>query len=173
MQLFAPSVYKNFKCIADKCQHNCCIGWEIDIDAESLENYRNHPEIMQNISLDGAPHFVLGEHDRCPFLQSDNLCELIKQYGDGALCQICRDHPRFYNEFASRTEVGVGLTCEAAAKLILDTDFALEILSESGELAVENIEETEFFEYRDEIFSRKPSGPSYGIHQSPRHHWRG
>ncbi len=154
---FAPTYYKNFKCIAEKCNHNCCIGWEIDIDGETLENYKKHPEILRKISVEGTPHFVLGQNDRCPFLQSDNLCELIKHFGEDALCQICRDHPRFYNEFASRTEVGVGLTCEAAAKLILDNDFALEILSGNDEPTVESLEEADFFEYRDEIFSRKPS----------------
>ena len=36
MKLFAPEYYKQFKCIADKCTHSCCIGWEIDIDEEAL-----------------------------------------------------------------------------------------------------------------------------------------
>ena len=39
MKLYAPSYYKKFKCIADKCEHSCCIGWEIDIDEETLEKY--------------------------------------------------------------------------------------------------------------------------------------
>lgn len=157
MQLLAPSFYKNFKCIADKCKHNCCIGWEIDIDGESLENYQKHPEIMQKISLDGTPHFVLGEHDRCPFLQKDNLCEIIKRHGEGALCQICRDHPRFYNEFDSRTEVGVGLTCEAAARLILDNDFELEVIAETDEVPIENEDEAEFFDYREQVLKQNPA----------------
>lgn len=157
MQLFAPSIYKNFKCIAEKCQHNCCIGWEIDVDRQTLEKYKEHPEIMQKISLDGAPHFVLSENDRCPFLQSDNLCEIIKCHGEGALCQICRDHPRFYNEFDSRTEVGVGLTCEAAARLILDNDFALEIIDVTAEASTENEEEADFFDWREQVLLRSPA----------------
>ena len=32
MKLYAPEYYKQFQCIADKCTHSCCIGWEIDID---------------------------------------------------------------------------------------------------------------------------------------------
>ena len=39
MRLYAPSYYKNFKCIAEKCTHNCCIGWEIDIDGQTLARY--------------------------------------------------------------------------------------------------------------------------------------
>ena len=37
--VYAPKYYKKFKCIADKCQHSCCVGWEIDIDRESEEKY--------------------------------------------------------------------------------------------------------------------------------------
>ena len=41
MKLFAPDYYKYFSCIADKCGHSCCVGWEIDIDADTLEYYRS------------------------------------------------------------------------------------------------------------------------------------
>ena len=39
MILRVPSYYKTFQCIADKCEHSCCIGWEIDIDEDSYEYY--------------------------------------------------------------------------------------------------------------------------------------
>ena len=159
--LFAPGYYKNFKCIADRCQHNCCIGWEIDIDAKTLEKYKSEPYIMQNVSLEGTPHFVLGQHDRCPFLQSDNLCEIIKTYGDAHLCQICNDHPRFRSFFDSRTEIGLGLTCEAAAKLILDHDFCLEQIGDSTEPTLQNEDEAEFFGYRDEILRQDVESFAY------------
>ena len=41
MKTVVPHYYKNFKCIADKCRHSCCVGWEIDIDDDTLEKYRN------------------------------------------------------------------------------------------------------------------------------------
>ena len=39
MIMLVPNYYKDFLCIADKCRHSCCIGWEIDIDEETLEFY--------------------------------------------------------------------------------------------------------------------------------------
>ena len=36
MKLRIPSYYEEFSCIADKCKDNCCIGWEIDIDEETI-----------------------------------------------------------------------------------------------------------------------------------------
>ena len=38
-KLYAPSYYKNFTCIADKCKHSCCVGWEIAIDKTTLNKY--------------------------------------------------------------------------------------------------------------------------------------
>ena len=112
-----PDYYKEFKCIAGACRHTCCAHWEIDIDEESLARYKR--DGIPYISEEGdAPHFELKE-DRCPFLNHENLCELILEHGEDYLCQICRDHPRFRNYFTDAEEIGLGLCCEAAAQLIL------------------------------------------------------
>ena len=119
-----PDYYKDFKCIAGECRHSCCIGWEIDVDAETREYYSTvggkiGEKLKKCISDDGQPHFILTDDDRCPFLNADNLCELILTIGEEHLCGICADHPRFKCELPGRVEVGIGLCCEAAARLIL------------------------------------------------------
>ena len=43
MKLIAPDYYPRFRCIADRCRHSCCVGWEIDVDEESLEKYAALP----------------------------------------------------------------------------------------------------------------------------------
>ena len=35
------------------------------------------------------------------------------------LTEICREHPRYYNVYSDRAEVGLGLSCEEAARLTL------------------------------------------------------
>lgn len=135
MKLTAPSYYPAFRCIADRCRHSCCIGWEIDVDAESLEKYASLPgelgkEVRASIvTEDDCPHFRLAEHDRCPFLNEQGLCRMILGFGEDILCQICRDHPRFFSEFSDHTEVGLGLSCEAAAHLILAQTEPLELIT--------------------------------------------
>ena len=124
MQILVPDYYNDFHCIADKCEHNCCIGWEIDIDEDTLSLYDEiggelGKRLRDNISRDGCPHFMLREHDRCPFLNDKGLCDIITELGDGALCDICADHPRYRNYFADRLEMGLGLCCEEAARIIL------------------------------------------------------
>ena len=140
MKLLAPLYYKEFKCIADKCLHSCCIGWEIDVDKETLKKYQklksDYGTVIRNsISTDGTPHFRLGECDRCPHLDERGLCKIILGVGEDYLCDICREHPRFYN-FTIVAEVGVGMSCPEAARLILSSpDFAS--TEEVGEVDVE------------------------------------
>ena len=126
MKQIAPDYYKEFSCIADKCRHSCCIGWEIDIDEETMQKYRAHggefgARLMRGIheDADGA-HFILDADERCPFLNTCGLCDIYREMGEEALSQICTDHPRFRSFFSDRVEIGLGLCCEAAADLVLN-----------------------------------------------------
>lgn len=159
MTLIAPDYYTKFVCIADKCKHSCCIGWEIDIDEDTYEFYKTidgplGERLKNNIVCENdTAHFVLGKDERCPFLNERGLCDIISQLGEGALCQICDDHPRFRNYYSDRTEIGVGMCCEAAAELILSQKekFKLVNLDEDTD---ENLypDEEEFLDVRDRIF---------------------
>ena len=124
MVIMAPDYYGDFACIAGACRHSCCIGWEIDVDAQTLSRYDAvsgafGQRLQQNICREETAHFRLDETERCPFLNCDGLCDIILHLGEDALCQICDDHPRFRNFFSEREEVGLGLCCEAAAQMIV------------------------------------------------------
>ena len=127
MKLYAPEYYKNFLCIADKCRHSCCIGWEIDVDRDSARKYASLTdgyglEIQKSITKKGTPHFKLKKDDRCPHLNENGLCKIILNLGEGYLCHICREHPRFYNYTTLGKEVGLGMSCEEACRIILSSD---------------------------------------------------
>ena len=124
--MYAPKYYTEFKCIADKCSHSCCIGWEIDVDCDTLEKYTacDHSygeKIRNSIDTTDTPHFVLCENERCPHLDQKGLCKIISELGEGYLCEICREHPRFYNETPHGIEVGLGMACEEACRIILNS----------------------------------------------------
>lgn len=130
-----PEYYKTFKCIGDKCRHSCCIGWEIYIDDEALKKYDSlggelGNRLAESISQDGTPHFILDENERCPFLNECGLCDLILNCGEDMLCEICTEHPRFHNCLPGRTESGLGLCCEEAARFIIDTPDPLMLICE-------------------------------------------
>ena len=127
MKLYAPKYYREFSCIASRCRHSCCIGWEIDVDAAARKRYAalTHPygeTVLRSICEEGTPHFRLEEGERCPHLDESGLCKIITHFGDEYLCDICREHPRFYHRTQSGREVGVGMACEAACRLILSSD---------------------------------------------------
>ena len=41
MKIYVPDYYKDFRCLAGDCKHSCCIGWEIDIDEDTLDYYKS------------------------------------------------------------------------------------------------------------------------------------
>lgn len=141
MKLYAPAYYKRFRCISDRCEHSCCIGWEIDIDEQALEAYNSMKTsygavIRNSISMEGDPHFQLSADDRCPHLDERGLCKIILNEGESGLCRICREHPRFYN-YTSVAEVGLGLSCGEAARIVLSSpDYAT--LEEIGQVDAES-----------------------------------
>ena len=123
MQKAVPNYYHKFTCIADRCRHSCCIGWEIDIDEKTMAMYQTMAlpigEDIRNSIEGDEPHFKLQSGDRCPFLKDNGLCRIICECGKDALCDICRLHPRFRNFYSSFVETGLGLCCEEAARIIL------------------------------------------------------
>ncbi len=160
MKIIAPAYYNDFKCINKNCRHSCCIGWEIDIDANTYEKYKSidndfGKKLNKNILFDGeTSSFKLCENERCPFLNKDNLCDIILNLGEDALCQICSDHPRFRNYFADRIEVGLGLCCEEASRLIISEINPFGLIEIDNNCDEEFIDDTEldFFEIRNDIF---------------------
>ena len=162
MKTFVPNYYKDFRCIAHKCKHNCCIGWEIDIDEDTLSLYNNMKTPFKKQLADGINRnedcacFKLDGKGRCVFLNENNLCEIILNIGENSLCQICTDHPRFKNFYSNRIEMGLGLCCEEAGRIILSQKepFSLEKISDDSVDALETQDEIDFFEYREYLFNR-------------------
>lgn len=157
--LIAPDYYPSFSCIADRCKHNCCIGWEIDLDQNAYCRYQAlngslGDKMKQAISLEGgSPHFKLDAEDRCPFLEKDGLCTIIKVLGEDALCNICTDHPRFRNYYSDFTEIGLGLCCEEAARIILTHPDKTSLINLGDATAVTvNSEEKAILRLRSELF---------------------
>lgn len=159
MKLVAPDYFSEFECIKGACRHSCCIGWEIDIDADSLKMYMNTPgemgrRLREGIKMDAETAcFRMKDDGRCPFLNAGGLCDLIIEMGEDSLCQICDDHPRFRNFFSDRTEAGLGLCCEAAARLILTRNAPARLIDmeDDGENEIMDDDEKYVTETRDEL----------------------
>ncbi|WP_296772322.1 flagellin lysine-N-methylase [Selenomonas sp.] len=134
-----PDFYDQFNCKADKCQHTCCAGWEIDIDEETARKYQQMTgslgeKIRKNIVEQGGSwQFRLDDKDRCPFLQADGLCFLIRTADESLLCEICRNHPRFFVTVGDYELAGAGLSCEKSCELLLADNGPLRFHDDAGE----------------------------------------
>ena len=157
MRQVVPNYYSDFKCIADKCQHTCCKGWEIDIDPESYEYYMKlegpmGERIRSNIDVneETASFRLVGSEERCPFLDSNNLCDMILTLGEDSICGICTDHPRFRNFRSDRIEIGLGLACEEACRIVLGSKEPFALVDDFA--CSEDVDEDEryMYETRDE-----------------------
>lgn len=161
MKWFAPEIYPAFRCIGGRCQHSCCVGWQVCIDPQSAKRYRGEASPFGQRLRDGmvwnqdGPSFRMDEQGRCCFLNQDGLCDLILQLGPDSLCQICQDHPRFRNHWAGRTELGLGLCCEEAARLWLThpKPMKLILLEDDGQPDDADARESAFLAQRAYLFA--------------------
>ena len=156
MILRKPVFYDQFKCIASRCTDTCCVGWEIDIDEATQEVYRKvsgvfGDRLRANIE-DG--HFKLLPHDRCPFLDKDNLCEVYQNLGEDALCDICTEHPRFVEVYGDIMERGLGLCCEEAARLLLEGEGPLAFTCEECNEPEDELDDDDR-EVRDQVLGTR------------------
>lgn len=154
MKQFELNYLKKFKCIADKCQNSCCKGWVVGIDKKSIKSYKKlqKKDVRFCNYIDYKnKSFILDENKRCPFLNKNGLCDLITDYGENSLCQVCSDHPRFRSFIGDRVETGLGLSCEQAVNVVLQFDDKICPISIDGKKSVLSGFNRELFEVRNEI----------------------
>ena len=132
MKTYYPSYYKSFRCIAGECPDSCCKSWEIIIDKETLGKYeRLSGEFADKIrsslttDSDGDTCFVLN-NGRCPFLNSDGLCDIHINLSEDFTSDICKKHPRFTEEYDSFTEITLSLSCPEANNIIFSDEISSE-----------------------------------------------
>ncbi len=118
--------YDNFHCIADKCPKSCCIGWQIMIDNESLDKYKNIEgkfarRIKSSVNYDESSFYQ--DNTRCKMLNSSGLCDLQSTMGESFLCNTCRIYPRYIEEFENIREYTLSLSCPESVRMLLDSDY--------------------------------------------------
>ena len=123
MKIVKPNYFDEFYCLADKCQNTCCANWDILLDSKSLSKYSNTSglEKIDNYCIKKNNDYIFkSKNNKCVFLDDDNLCKLIKKYGNKYLCEVCTEFPRFYINLKTYSFVGLGLDCEKVASIVLN-----------------------------------------------------
>lgn len=84
MKIRVPNYFKDFKCIASKCEDTCCAGWGIVIDDEALEKYQKvqgdfGDRLRREIVHEGGENIFILKDNNCPFLNENNYVIYIKK----------------------------------------------------------------------------------------------
>ena len=126
MQHEFPDYYRQFECIGPACKDSCCIGWELDIDEETYEYYRQvegeFGERLRSSMSDEENTFILGEGDRCPFLNQKNLCDIYIKLGEQSLCNICTEYPRAYESVEQYMQSDLSLSCMEVGRIFFSSN---------------------------------------------------
>lgn len=122
-----PSYYKEFHCIADRCQDSCCIGWEIDIDDDTFAYYKSvkgtFGRRLSEHMTGGEEHsFHLTGNGWCPFLNDRKLCDICIELGEEALSEVCTEYPRFTMEYENVREKILSLSCEEVCRILFSSE---------------------------------------------------
>lgn len=65
---------------------------------------------------------------RCPFLNTNNLCVIRKRLGEDHLCLVCQTYPKAYSRFFDVMECSLSLSCEEACRLALTSEAPVKVL---------------------------------------------
>lgn len=117
--------FDRFRCLASDCPDTCCRSWRVDLDKEAAERYRALSGALGDelrALMDGDPDdpSLCLNGNFCPLLNDDRLCRIQLELGEEGLCESCRLHPRFAEEYGGTREWCVSLSCPEAVWLLFD-----------------------------------------------------
>ena len=150
-----PDYYKEFKCIADKCEDTCCAGWQIVIDDKSLNQYKKVRGKFMGRML-GSINWCNGtfrqdKEKRCAFLNENNLCDMYTNLGEKSLCKTCKRYPRHIEEFEGVREITLSVSCPEVARILMERMTPVRFLEYEKDRGA--LEDEEFDDFDPFLFS--------------------
>lgn len=148
MYVLKPFFYNEFYCIGKDCPLTCCGGWNIIVDKDSYvkyEQYENDDKemiggtIVYNKKEDNYS-FHLNQKGMCPLCDEEQLCKLVKEKGEEALCYTCRTYPREKIMTIEVEEHYVSLSCPAVAAFFWGLEEPLSFVLEEDSREIEKLE---------------------------------
>lgn len=119
--------YNDFKCIANKCKFTCCEGWDIDIDNDTYEKWKKDEKdstyLLNGVKTkecNGKEEYFINKEtfEKCPFLDGEGLCNIVKSHGEGYLSKTCHSFPRINNNFEHKRELSLSCACPEVVEIL-------------------------------------------------------
>tara|TARA_A100001388_G_scaffold152222_1_gene113128 strand:- start:103 stop:1266 length:1164 start_codon:yes stop_codon:yes gene_type:complete len=145
--MYKTSYYDDFKCIGSECPNSCCVGWEIDLDINTFQKYRDLQDnnIYKCISINQKPTYdkfakIKKVNDqRCSFLDKDNLCNIQKKYSEKLLSPTCSNFPRRKVDFGSKQLSSCLLSCPEISRIYFEDNEQFKIIDNEKKLVDTNL----------------------------------
>ena len=129
IKIFKTNDYDKFKCIADKCKFTCCAGWDISVDNDTYEKWRDINNSERNLldtvkdgSLKGEYIINKDINSPCPHLDDKGLCSIVNYYGDDYLSLTCKKFPRIERDFEELKVLSLSCSCSEVIEIIDSID---------------------------------------------------
>ncbi len=158
------SGYNDFKCTANKCKFTCCEGWDINIDKDTYERWEKD-EKDSTYLLNGVKtkecngkeeYFIKKEtFEKCPFLDGEGLCNIVKSHGEGYLSKTCHSFPRMNNNFGHKRELSLSCACPEVVEILDKIHEKIGMESESSNDEEEDLLELKIRESLIDIVSEE------------------
>lgn len=135
------SNYDKFNCTADKCKFTCCVGWDVSIDTDTYNKWKKENDkcdnILNNVKIkkrgSKTEYFINKEnHEACPLLDKQGLCEVVKSHGEEYLSLTCHKFPRIENVFEDKKELSLSCACPEVVELISSITGKINMISKNN-----------------------------------------
>jgi lysine-N-methylase len=120
--------YEKFKCTADKCKFTCCKGWDINVDINTYNKWREKDNLnylldnVRFIKSNGKNTYLIKKETKgkCPLLTNEGLCNIVIDHGDEYLSLTCKNFPRIENNFEDVKELTLSCSCPEVVNILSD-----------------------------------------------------
>lgn len=118
--------YDKFKCIADKCKFTCCKGWDINVDTNTYNRWKENHNLnylLDNVSFRKGNEnntYMIKKSTKgtCPLLNDEGLCNIVINHGEEYLSETCKSFPRIENDFEDVKELTLSCACPEVVNII-------------------------------------------------------
>ena len=144
--------YDKFKCIADKCKFTCCKGWDINVDTNTYNKWKEKEELnylldnVRFIKNNGESNYLIKKETKgvCPLLNDKGLCNIVINHGEEYLSSTCNSFPRLEKDFEDVKELTLSCSCPEVVNIIsnmkekinIDYNEALTYIEDLGSLQI-------------------------------------
>lgn len=120
MFITEPEVYKEFVCTASKCPMTCCQEWKIAVDKATKCKWKE--KNLNAISDNSNAIIAFCDDGKCPYLNKDELCDIVIKFGDEMIPKACQVFPREEHRYMDRVEKALTPGCPAVLDLLWNKD---------------------------------------------------